>query len=71
MCLNHTVVSQQGRSFDNRIVDVKFYSEDAFRSQHYSLEPQAVIVTASYGATTKERIFTAGALNKMAPEADL
>jgi hypothetical protein len=52
-------------------VDVKFYSEDAFRSQHYSLEPQPVIVTASYGATTKERIFTAGALNKMAPEADL
>lgn len=50
---------------------MKFYPEDAFRSLYYTLEPAPVIITASYGATTKEKIFTPGALSKMAAEAEL
>ena len=49
-------------------MDIKFYPEDAYRSMSYAVEPAPVIVTASYGATTKERVFTAAALNRMEVE---
>jgi hypothetical protein len=53
-------------------VDVKFYPEDAFRSMHYTADLPPVVVTASYGATAVDKIFTAGALKKiMAEERDL
>jgi hypothetical protein len=53
-------------------VDVKFYPEDAFRSMHYSADIPPVIITASYGATPVEKIFTASALKKInAEERDL
>jgi hypothetical protein len=59
---------RQGRSFDERIVDVKFYPEDAFRSMHYSADLPPVIITASYGATAANKIFTASALKKISAE---
>ena len=61
----------KGRNYDNRIVDIKFYSEEAFYSMNYSQDPDPIIITASYGATTKERVFTPTALHKMEVEKDL
>lgn len=58
----------QGRSFDNRIVDVKFYPEDAFRSMNYTVSLPPIVVTASYGATALDKIFTPAALSKIALE---
>jgi hypothetical protein len=49
-------------------VDVKFYPEAAFRAMHYTAKTPPVIITASFGAATKEMVFTAEALAKMAAE---
>lgn len=61
----------QGRSFNGRIVDVKFYPEDAYRSMNYSLPCACPVITASYGATPLDRIFTPAAQAKVAMEVGL
>jgi len=61
----------KGRSFEGRIVDVKFYPEDAYRSMDYIMEPAPVIITASYGVTSMDKIFSPGALHKIAGEENL
>jgi hypothetical protein len=46
-------------------VDIKFYPEDLYRQQNYCHDAPQIIITASYGATTKDKIFTSTVLSKM------
>jgi len=55
----------KGRSFNGRIVDIKFYPEDKFRSLNYSHESQGIIITQSYGPVFKEQVYNAAALAKI------
>lgn len=55
----------KGRSFNGRIVDIKFYPEDKFRSLNYSHESQGIIITQSYGPVFKEQVYNAAALTKI------
>ena len=46
-------------------MDVKFYSEDAFRNMNYTAPVACPVITASYGATPLDKIFTPAALAKI------
>jgi len=46
-------------------VDVKFYPEDAFRNMNYTVPIACPVITASYGATPLDKIFTPAALAKI------
>jgi len=58
----------KGRSFDGRILDVKFYPEEAFRSMNYTHTMPEQVFTLSHGAVSKDRVFTQLALSKIEKE---
>lgn len=55
----------KGRSYNGRLVDVKFFPEDKFRQQQFSLDLPKMIVTSSFGVVQKETILNAAALAKV------
>mmetsp|Transcript_9133 Transcript_9133/g.15132 ORF Transcript_9133/g.15132 Transcript_9133/m.15132 type:complete len:492 (+) Transcript_9133:76-1551(+) len=56
------LVALKGRSFDGRIVDVKFYPLEAFVAMDYTYVHPPVVITASFGATTVDKVFNSKAL---------
>jgi hypothetical protein len=59
------LLTLKGRSYNGRLVDLKFFPEDRFRQQQFSFELPRMIVTASFGVVQKETILNAAALAKV------
>lgn len=55
----------KGKSFNGKILSMKFYPEDKFRNGNFSYEPPAIILTSSFGPVPKEKIFNSVALDKL------
>lgn len=59
------LLALKGRSYNQRLIDIKFFPEDKYRSMQYSYEPPRIVLTASYGPVYKETILNASALAKI------
>lgn len=59
------MMTLKGRSYNGRLVDLKFFPEDRFRQQQWGFELPRMILTSSFGTVQKETILNAAALAKV------
>mmetsp|Transcript_34490 Transcript_34490/g.74555 ORF Transcript_34490/g.74555 Transcript_34490/m.74555 type:complete len:415 (-) Transcript_34490:48-1292(-) len=66
-----TLLALKGRSYDSRTVDIKFYPEEKFLATHYAHEAAPMVITASFGATSLDKVFNRNALARIEKEREV